>query len=269
MASLEITGTERALPFEPILLNIWINDPLIEKIRLVLDDLLSLKIPLNYFFETPKFSSKTIEFLISELKLKNTLTLILHSAIPKNMKLSSIKVEGIDTEGNVKLMGTHNVLIMIPKLELSGRTERDNEGHTIISMKMEKINEMVSTFFNEFDIKILDSNHKNIHFKIIKFTEEEYLKNLETMPPIFNYENFIKGFVIYTREPCTMHVRARFSDLQENEYKSNTCELYLDPPVKTGEKEVRMGENILSVMFSSIQGIEPMYSVDTGSSISI
>ena len=267
MASIELTGTKRALPYEPILLNIWINDPVIEKIRLKLDDLISLMRPLNYNLEKPKLRLKEIEFLVSKLEVENTLTLILAANIPEDIKLSSIIVEGIDSQDNVKLMGTHDVLIMIPNIELSGTTERDKKGQTIISIKMEKVNEMVTTFFNEFKIKILDTKGKKVSFDVIKISDEDYLENLDDIPPIFNPDNFIKEFIIYSNSPCIMYVKARFSDLHENEYKSNICKLYLEPPAKMREEELEKKENVLPVTFSSIQGIEPISSAGTLSAV--
>ena len=103
--------------------------------------------------------------------------------------------------------------------------------HKIIQeIKLEKKNIEITTFFKNLKVSCIDHNSKkDVNVKIIRFSEDEYVENLDKIPIIFDIDTAIKEIIIHSNSTVELSVQACYNDLKNNEYESNKATIILRP----------------------------------------
>lgn len=226
---MKISGKERALPKEKIVLNISMFRSGIFKLRLLLDESLSLFKSYNYDLEPIYFSKKKIEFEISRFQYKNHLTLGFRSEKPvEDKEYVTIQIEALDVRNEIKEMSKFEVAILKPEITVSMTSIREREND--INIKIEKKNSEVGAYFKglAFDVKDYYTD-EDVDFKINHFTEDEYIDELDKIPIIFDIDTAIKSILILENKLVKLIIHAKYDDSLGNEYESNKASITLEP----------------------------------------
>ena len=100
---MKISGTERALVGENIMLNITLLKNGISNLLISLSSSLRLVKTLNYALDKSLFSRKVITFEVSKLKFEKNLTLgLVSEKLNSEEDHASIEIKALDIEENVK-----------------------------------------------------------------------------------------------------------------------------------------------------------------------
>ena len=226
---MKISGKERALPKENITLNISILKSGIFKLRILLDESLSLIKSYNYDLKPYYYSKKKIEFEISHFQYKNHLTLGFSSEkSEENKDYVTIQIEALDVRNEIKEMSKFDIFILKPEITVNMTSKREKENE--INIKIEKKNSEVGAYFKgfAFDVKDYHTN-KDVKFKINHFTEDEYIDQLDIIPIIFDIDTAIKNILIMGNKPVKLIIYAKYNDRLGNEYESNKASIIMEP----------------------------------------
>ena len=244
---MKISGKERALANERIVLNISLLKEGIANVKLTLSESLSLITTYNYELERKFFSKKEILFEVNKFKFENSLALgFISEKLDDTQDFASIKIEALDIEKNVKEMSVFDIEILKPEINVE-ITSRNKEGQ--FNIKLEKRNNEITTYFKGLEISAIDFLTKEkVKIKILHFSEEEYVENLDDIPVIFNIETAIKGIIISSNNKIELTIYACYHDLLGNDYESNRATFGLEPPKESLEEE----EFITNPVFNTI-----------------
>ncbi|MHA1195165.1 MAG: hypothetical protein ACTSRH_07790 [Promethearchaeota archaeon] len=253
---MKISGTERALPNEKIILNISIMKESISKVILYLSDSLSLKFSYNYDLDKKFFSKKKIIFEVSKFKFENNLTLgFISEQLEDSEKYAHIKIEALDIKENVKEMSIFDIEIIKPEIEIE---IEQGEIQDQLFIKLEKKNNEITAFFEGLDLSAVDYYSEDpVKIKVIHFSEEEYVENLDKIPIIFDIDTAIKEIIIFSNNKVKLKISARYRDILGNKYESNKASIILKPPGTEIEKE----EFITNPIFNAV-GFEMSLAAD-------
>lgn len=244
---MKILGTERALVGEKIVLNISILKNGISKVLLSLSNSLRLIETFNYDLHKKYFSQKVLSFEISNFKFGNNLTLgFLSEKLEPESSNASIEIKALDIEENVKEMSIFDIEILKPEINVDITSGEKPEEYII---KLEKKNTEITTFFETLKVYCIDHNSKKeVNAEIIRFSEDEYIENLDKIPIIFDIDTAIKEIIIHSNSPVELSVQACYHDLKNNKYESNRATIVLQPIAERIKEE----EFITTPIFNTI-----------------
>lgn len=244
---MKISGKERALAKEPIVLNISLLKEGIANIKLTLSESLSLITTYNYELEKKFFSKKEILFEVSKFKFENSLALgFISEKLDDTRDYASVKIEALGFEKSVKEMSVFDIEILKPDIYVE-ITSENKEGQ--FNIKLEKRNNEITTYFKDIEISAVDFQTKEkIKIEILHFSEEEYVENLDNIPIIFDIKTAIKDIIIFSNNKIELTIYACYNDLLGNDYESNKATFGLEPPKESLEEE----EFITNPVFNTI-----------------
>jgi hypothetical protein len=244
---MKILGKERALAKEPIILNISLLKEGIANVKLTLSESLSLLTTYNYDLERNFFSKKEILFEVSKFNFENNLALgFISEKLDDTKEHASIKIEALDIEKSIKEMSVFDIEILKPEIHVK-ITSRNKEGQ--MNIKLEKRNNEITTYFEGLEISAIDFQTKQkVKVNIVRFSEEEYVDNLDNIPIIFDIETAIKEIVIFSNNKIELTIHACYRDLLGNDYESNKATIKLKPPKESLEEE----EFITNPIFNTV-----------------
>ena len=233
---MKISGTERALPMEKIVLNISLLKTGISKLFFSLSPSLRLIKAYNYDLEKRYFFKKIITFEVSKFKFENNLALgfLFENEESKDIN-AYIEVKALDMEENIKEMSIFDIEILKPEIHINIASENEPEK---LNIELEKRVTEITTYFKGLKISAIDQNTKNdVKVEIIRFSEEEYIENMDKIPIIFDIDSAIKEIIIYSNSTVKLNIQACYSDLLNNEYESNKSTIILQPNIEIQEEE--------------------------------
>jgi len=244
---MKISGTERALVGEPIVLYMSLLKNGISKILISFSSSLRLTKAFNYELDKRSFFKKTISFETSKFMFDNNLTLEFVSKKPGSGEFNaSIHIKALDIEENVKEMSVFDIEILKPEIHIDITQENEPEN---LNIKLEKKISEITTFFKGLKVSAKDYiTKKDVKVEIIRFSEEEYVENLENIPIIFDIDSAIKEIVIHSNSTVELNMHACYYDLLNNEYESNKAIIVLQLIVEKYKEE----EFITTPIFNAI-----------------
>ncbi|MHA1251735.1 MAG: hypothetical protein ACTSRP_17225 [Candidatus Helarchaeota archaeon] len=221
-------GTERALPKEPIVLNITLLKEGIVKIRITLSKSIQLRKTYNYDLERKEIIKKEISFEVSKFKFENNLALLFSSEkLDDSENKASIKIEAVDIENKVKEMSIFEIEILKPLISVKLRKgNKPNQLEIEIKKEDREVGAVIKKFeFSAFDV---ETNHP-VKINVIKYSLEEFIANIDDIPIIFDWKVAFKEIVINSIKPIILSMKAIYMDSLGNEYSSNTARITLKP----------------------------------------
>lgn len=227
---MKISGTDKALPKEKILINISLLKEGIIKLRLKLSKFLHLKKAYNYDLNHKALLKKEFIFEVSKFKFKNNLALAFYSDKIKDLSENvSIKIEALDIENNIKEMSIFDIEILKPVVQVdlfSGK----NPGE--IKIKIEKKDSVIGASFKEFNFSAIDTGTgKKIKIFLERYSLEEFIENIDSIPMIIDWKAAFKRIIINSDKPIKLCMKVLYSDVLGNEYKSNKASIELSPVI--------------------------------------
>lgn len=232
---MKISGTERALPGEKIFLNISVLKEGISRVLLDLSPELRLFATFNYDLHKKNFSQKKLTFELKDFKFENNLTLgFLSKKLENDHKYTSIEIKAMDIENNLKEMSIFDIEILKPEINVE---IAPGENPDELFIKLEKVNK-ISTYFRDLNVSAIDLNKKKIvKVDSVRFSEEEFVDNLDKIPIIFDIDSAIKKIIIHSNSSVELSLHARYYDTLSNEYESNKATIILHPFVEELEEK--------------------------------
>ncbi|HEC37545.1 hypothetical protein LCGC14_2133890 [marine sediment metagenome] len=234
---MKISGTERALVGENILIHISLLKNSISNILISLSSSLKLIKSFNYNLDRRNYSKNVISFEVSKFNFENNLTLGFKSEkLNSEEYQASIEIKALDIEENVKEMSIFDIEILKPEIHIEithGNKPED------LNIKLEKKINEVTTFFKDLNVSAKDYiTKKNVKVEIIRFSEEEYIDKMDDIPILFDIDSAIKKIIIHSNSTIELNIKACYHDLFDNNYESNEATIILQPIVeKTKEEE--------------------------------
>lgn len=231
-----ISGTERALMGERIILNISILREGISKILLSLNNSLRLVNTFNYELDKKSYNKRNLLFEVSKFDFKNHLVLgLILEKNDQEANIASVEIKALDVEEKIKEMSIFDIEILKPEIHIEISTGDKPEN---FNFKLEKKNAEISTFFKGLEISAVEINTKKpVKVEIIHFSEEEYIDNLDKIPVIFDIDNAIKDIIIHSNSTIELEAYACYFDQLNNEYNSNKSTIIMKPLQDLDEEE--------------------------------
>lgn len=244
---MKISGTERALVGENILLNVTLLKNGISNIIISLSPSLKLKKTYNYELDKKYFSKKTISFEIDKFSFENNLTLgFLSEKLEEEENIASIEIKAFDVGENLKEMSVFDIEILKPEISIEIKSGNEPED---LNIKLEKKFYEITTLFTGLQVSAKNYNTKQkIKVEIVRFSEEEYIENLDKIPILFDIDTAIKSIIIHSNSTVELSLHACYHDLLGTEYESNKATIIIDPIKEEYEEE----EFVTTPIFNTI-----------------
>lgn len=247
---MKISGTERVLPKEKIILNISLLKEGIAMLRLSLSKSLVLKIAYNYELEKWLPHKKDFNFDVSRFNFEDNLALAFISEKLKNSdENASIKIEALDIESNVKEMSIFDIEILKPLIHV-GLRPGDEPGE--LKIKVEKKERLIAAKFQNFEFSAEElTTSESVRVSVERYTLEEFIENIDNIPAIIDMNSAFKRIIIDSHEPILLYMKVLYSDALGNIYKSNKAQIKLYP-VLDEEATLPEREIIANPIFQTI-----------------